>query len=84
MASIAISAFRRDCLKLLGHLPPEGLTITKHGQPVATVPPARRSLLDFIGCLPDLAVDPNDNLFSTGIKWDAESRHPHLSRRGEK
>jgi len=84
MASIAISEFRRDCLKLLEHLPPEGLTITKRGQPVATVTPARRSLLDFVGCLPDLVVDPSDNLFSTGIKWDAESRHPRIPRRRQK
>jgi len=84
MATIAISEFRRDCLKLLEHLPPEGLTITKRGQPVANVTRARRSLLDFIGCLPDLAVDPNDNLFTTGIKWDAESRHPRLPRRRQK
>jgi antitoxin (DNA-binding transcriptional repressor) of toxin-antitoxin stability system len=84
MASIAISEFRRDCLKLLDNLPPEGLTITKRGQPVANVTRVRRKLVDFIGCLPDLAVDPNDNLFSTGIKWDAESRHPRIPRRRAK
>jgi antitoxin (DNA-binding transcriptional repressor) of toxin-antitoxin stability system len=84
MASLAISEFRRDCLKLLEHPPPEGLTITKRGQPVATVTPARRSLLDFIGSCPDLVVDPNDNLFSTGLKWEAESRHPRIPRRGQK
>lgn len=81
MASIAISQFRRDCLKLLDNLPPEGLTITKRGQPVANVTPARRNLLDFIGCLPDLRADPSDDLFSTGIKWDAESRHTPVPRR---
>lgn len=84
MASIAISEFRRDCLKLLERLPPEGLTVTKRGQPVANVTRVRRHISDFFGCCPDLAVDPNDNLFSTGIKWDAESRHPRLSRRRKK
>lgn len=84
MASIAISEFRRDCLKLLEHLPPEGLTITKRGQPLANVTRARRSPVDFIGSIPDLIVDPSDDLFSTGRQWDAQPRHAHPPRRRQR
>lgn len=73
MATIAISEFRRRCLQLLEHLPPEGLTVTKRGQPVATVRRARRSPVELIGTMPDMRTDPNDDLFTTGIRWDAES-----------
>jgi prevent-host-death family protein len=38
---LSITEFRRQCLKLLENLPEEGIVITKHGQPVARVAPAR-------------------------------------------
>lgn len=81
MASIAISEFRRRCLTLLEQLPAEGLTVTKRGQPIARVAPVRRNLLAFVGSIPDLVCNPTDDLLSTGVKWDAQSRHPHRNRR---
>jgi antitoxin (DNA-binding transcriptional repressor) of toxin-antitoxin stability system len=39
MEDLPITEFRRQCLSLLEHLPPEGLLITKHGKPVAKVTP---------------------------------------------
>ena len=39
MQDLPITEFRRQCLSLLEHLPPEGLLITKHGKPVAKVTP---------------------------------------------
>ena len=38
---LSITEFRRQCLSLLENLPEEGIVITKHGQPVARVAPAR-------------------------------------------
>jgi hypothetical protein len=33
----------------------------------------RQSCADLIGSVPGMVLDPNDDLFSTGIEWDAES-----------
>lgn len=82
MADIAISEFRRRCLKLLEHLPPEGLTVTKRGRAVAVVRRAHRSPVELIGSCPGLRVDAGDDLFSTGRRWDAESGHAHTAGRG--
>jgi len=35
--------FRRRMLSLLDNMPDEGITVTKHGQPVARVLPVRKS-----------------------------------------
>ena len=73
MNSINAAEFRRRCLTLLEHLPAEGLFITKRGRPVARILPVRASRASLIGSLPDLVVKQDDNLFSTGENWDAES-----------
>jgi antitoxin (DNA-binding transcriptional repressor) of toxin-antitoxin stability system len=73
MATMSITEFRRRCLTLLDALPREGLVVTKRGRPVARVERIRRDPRERIGSCPDLRTDPNDNLFSTGMKWDAES-----------
>src|SRR5215469_8381850 len=77
MKTLNISDFRQQCLQLLEGLPPDGVLITKHGRPVAKVTPLFRSCSDLIGCIKDLASNPQDDLFSTGITWDAESRHTY-------
>jgi prevent-host-death family protein len=41
MRDLSITEFRRQCLSLLEDLPEEGIVITKRGQPVARVAPAR-------------------------------------------
>jgi prevent-host-death family protein len=41
MRDLSITEFRRQCLSLLEDLPEEGIVITKHGQPIARVTPAR-------------------------------------------
>jgi antitoxin (DNA-binding transcriptional repressor) of toxin-antitoxin stability system len=65
--------FRQRCLAMLEHLPAEGLLITKRGRPVARILPVRTQNTSLIGSIADLVVDEDDNLFSTGAKWDAES-----------
>ncbi len=81
---MAISEFRRRCLRLVEDLPAEGLTLTKRGQPVARVSPVKPGVLAWLGTIPDIKTDPHDDLFSTGVRWDAESRHPHSARHRRK
>ena len=73
MQAISVSDFRQKCLALMDELPAEGLLITRHGRPVAQLLPVRPSNLDLIGSIPELIASPEDDLFSTGEKWDAES-----------
>jgi antitoxin (DNA-binding transcriptional repressor) of toxin-antitoxin stability system len=73
MQEMNVSEFRRKCLALMDNLPADGILITKHGHPVAKLTPVRRSCADLIGSVPGMVIDPNDDLFSTGIEWDAES-----------
>ena len=71
---MSVSEFRQQCLSLLDQLPPEGITLTRHGKPIARVMPVQPgSCADLIGSAPDLIVDPDDDLLTTGIRWDAES-----------
>ena len=70
---IKVSEFRQQCLALMDKLPAEGIVITKHGHPVARLTPIRKSPAELIGSCPGMVIDPKDDLFSTGIKWDAES-----------
>lgn len=73
MQEIPVSDFRQQCLTLLDQLPPEGIVITRHGQPIAQVMPIRGSCADLIGSVPHILFDNDDDLFSTGERWDAES-----------
>jgi antitoxin (DNA-binding transcriptional repressor) of toxin-antitoxin stability system len=68
-----VSEFRQKCLTLMDDLPAEGILITRHGHPVAKLMPVRESCGDLIGSVPGLVIDPGDDLFTTGIQWDAES-----------
>jgi prevent-host-death family protein len=70
---INVSDFRKKCLALMNELPADGILITKHGHPLARLTPIHDSCADLIGSVPELLVDPSDDLFASGIKWDAES-----------
>lgn len=73
MQEISVSEFRQRCLALMDQLPSEGVLITRHGHPVAKLLPFRSdSCADLIGAVP-VPLDNNDDLFSTGDRWDAES-----------
>jgi prevent-host-death family protein len=73
MDEISVSEFRQQCLALMDDLPAEGILITRHGHPVARLVPVRpRSCVDLIGTIPIL-LEGDDDLFSTGERWDAES-----------
>jgi len=68
--SIGAAKFKEQCLALLERLEPDGLVITKHGKPIATVYPYGRTSADLIGCLEGKIAIEGD-VFTTGQRWDA-------------
>ena len=72
MQEISASKFKEQCLALLDELDSEGLVITKRGKPVAKVIPIHASCSDLIGSMKGKIIVKGD-IFSTGVKWDAES-----------
>ena len=71
MQTMSASEFKAKCLGILDHVPLEGLAITKHGKVVAKLFPNSIDNSDLIGLIPDLKI--NGDIFTTGVKWDAES-----------
>src|SRR6478736_6113159 len=80
MKTLNVSDFREQCLQLLDDLPADGILITKRGRPVAKITPVPCSCSDLIGSVKDLASNRQDNLFSTGVAWDAESGHSYSDK----
>lgn len=74
MREISASEFKAKCLALLDDVDAEGIVITKRGKPVAKLVPIKpKTSGHLIGALKGrIRVDPDDNLFSTGIRWEAE------------
>ena len=72
---IPATEFKATCLALLDRVAErrESFVITKRGKPVAKLVPLaatkqkRKSLIGSV-----TIVDPNDNLLSTGLRWDIE------------
>jgi prevent-host-death family protein len=75
--SLTVSDFREQCLQLFDDVPAEGIVITKRGKPVAKVVRIPGSCSELIGTIENFAANDEDDLFSTGISWDAESGHSH-------
>src|ERR1017187_5031934 len=74
---IPISEVRERLLSLVDDLPRDGVIITRHGNPIARLMPVRTATADLIGSLKGIITDPDDDLFSTGEQWDAQSWHAH-------
>lgn len=72
MPEMDAAKFKEQCLWLLDHLGAEGITVTKHGKPVAKVVPIEGSCADLIGSLKG-KLKLRGDLLSTGMRWDAES-----------
>ena len=70
MKKIAAAKFKEQCLSILDHLGPDGIVVTKHGKPVATVLPFGRASADLIGALKHRIVIHGD-LMTTGARWNA-------------
>ena len=83
MKTISATKFKEQCLSLLDRVGPEGLVITKHGKPVAKLLPVETDFSKFIGCLKG-KVQIRGDVFSTGLKWNAESGHTYRSVRGRR
>jgi prevent-host-death family protein len=80
MKTVPAATFKAQCLSLLDRVGPEGIVITKHGKPVAKLIPVDVEWATLIGSLKGKLTIKGD-LRSTGMRWDAESRHPHPPRR---
>ena len=72
MRQMNASKFKEQCLALLDHLDQEGIIITKRGKPVAKVIRIRSSCAELIGSMRG-KIKVKGSIFSTGLKWDAES-----------
>jgi prevent-host-death family protein len=70
---IPISEARERLLSLVDDLPGDGLIITRHGTPIARLVPVHTATMDLIGLLKGIVTNPDDDLFSTGEHWNAES-----------
>ena len=71
--SLNASEFKARCLKILDNLDPAGITILKRGKPIAKVIPLPdRSTRELIGSMKG-KIKIKGNIFTTGVKWDAES-----------
>lgn len=70
MRKVAAAKFKEQCLSILDHLGPEGVVVTKHGRPVATVLPFERGFAGLIGALRG-RIKISGDIKSTGLKWDA-------------
>ena len=73
--TVAATQFKTQCLSLLERVGPEGIVITKHGKPVAKLIPIRADSSALIGSLAG-KIKVKGRILSTGLRWDAESRHP--------
>jgi antitoxin (DNA-binding transcriptional repressor) of toxin-antitoxin stability system len=70
MRSIGAAKFKEQCLALLDNLDPEGLVITKHGKPVATLKPFAPSSAALMGAL-EGKIEIHDDALGTGEDWNA-------------
>ena len=76
MKSVPAAQFKAQCLSLLDRVGPEGIVITKHGKPVAKLIPIGVESSALIGRFKG-KIKIKGNILSTGLRWDAQSRHPH-------
>ncbi len=83
MKSIAAAKFKEQCLALLDRADPDGIVITKHGKPVARLIPAGNHCAGLIGSLKGKLKIKGD-IVSTGLKWNAQSRHARPASRSRR
>ena len=83
MKTVAAAKFKEQCLALLDTVGPEGIVITKHGKPVAKLIPLGTESKGLIGSLAG-KLRIRGKILSTGIAWDAESRHARPAPRSRR
>jgi antitoxin (DNA-binding transcriptional repressor) of toxin-antitoxin stability system len=71
--TISATEFKAKCLSIFDHLGADGIIVEKRGKPVAKVMPIRE--VDNSGLIGAMKgqIKIHGDIFSTGIKWDAES-----------
>jgi len=70
---VTATEFKAKCLRILDELGPHGVTVTKRGRPVARVVPVKtHDNSEFHGSMKG-KIKIKGDIFSTGIKWHAES-----------
>ena len=70
--NIGAAKFKAQCLALLENIPPEGITITKHGKKLARLVPYREANAELIGSL-EGKIQISGDLLSTGAQWDLDA-----------
>lgn len=71
--TIDLNEFNAHVLEVLEHLATPGVILTKEGRPIAKITPLPAiNSGPLIGSMKD-EITINGDLFSTGIKWDAQS-----------
>jgi len=70
--TIPAAKFKEQCLAILDRVDPEGIIITKHGRPVATLLPMPVASARLLGSLKG-KLKIKGSILSTGLKWDAQS-----------
>jgi prevent-host-death family protein len=68
---IPASKFKEQCLAILEDVDPDGIVITKHGRPVATLLPFPQEGAALIGSLKN-EIKIHGDLLSTSVRWNAE------------
>ena len=69
--TLNVSEFRKEALRLLDHLPPEGVLITKRGKPLARLTPVHENLGSWIGSMKG-KFEVKGDILSTGDRWNAD------------
>lgn len=72
MKRIAAAKFKEQCLAILDRVDSDGIIITKHGKPIATLMPINTQSAELIGSMKG-KIKIKGGILSTGVKWDAES-----------
>ena len=70
---MSATEFKAKCLQIFDELDSEGIVVEKRGRPVAKIIPyGDTNNSSLIGAMKG-AIKVKGNIFSTGIKWNAES-----------
>lgn len=73
MKIFTVTEFKAKCLRILDELEPQGIIVSKRGQPVAKITPIRIGAFERLyGCMKD-KIKVKGDIFSTGRKWNAQS-----------
>jgi antitoxin (DNA-binding transcriptional repressor) of toxin-antitoxin stability system len=71
--TLTATEFKAKCLRILDDLGPQGIIILKRGRPVAKLTPlSPRRNEELIGLMRG-KIAIKGNIFSTGVKWHAQS-----------